>query len=43
MREEPFQYLSPTKDHHHTINKWTPSTEICARDITSTTIVGRLK
>ena len=24
-----------------TTNKWTPSTEICARDITSTTIMGR--
>ena len=28
------------QDHQHFTNKWTPSTEICARD-TSTTIMGR--
>ena len=29
------------QDHQHTTNKWTPSTDICARDIASTTIMGR--
>ena len=29
------------QDHQHTTNKWTPSTKICERDITSTTIMDR--
>ena len=28
-------------DYQHTFNKWTPITEIYARGITSTTIMGR--
>ena len=29
------------QDHQHATNKWTPSTDICARDIASTRIIGR--
>ena len=33
--------LEHIQDHQHTTNKWTPSTKICERDITSTTIMDR--
>ena len=42
MQEEVSKYFAQhIQNHQHSTNKWTPSTEICARDITSTTIMDQ--